>query len=145
MPALFLTLGVAMVPWIIWLSLHLPAHQRSAHYRDAWVGYDIAELISLFGVAITAMRSSRLLHEFALLAGVLLAVDAWFDVMTSPAGFALHAALVDAVLIELPLAALCLWVSRHADSVARCCRQLLESRHGTREPTTSDESETPTR
>ncbi len=125
-PILFLALGVAMVPWIVWLGLHLPSHQRSAHYRDAWVGYDVAELAALLGVAVTAMRASRLLHELALLAGVLLTVDAWFDVMTSPSGFALHAALADALLIELPLAALCLWVSRNADSVARCCQQLRE-------------------
>lgn len=129
-PVLFLTLGVAMVPWIVWLGLHLPAHQRSAHYRDAWVGYDVAELFALVGVAVTALRASRLLHEFALLSAVLLAVDAWFDVMTSPAGFAVHAALADALLIELPLAALCLWVSRNADSVARCCQQLLEPDRG---------------
>ncbi|GAC1610168.1 MAG: hypothetical protein NVS3B26_15520 [Mycobacteriales bacterium] len=124
-PVLFLILGVAMVPWIIWLSLHLPAHQRSAHYRDAWVGYDVAELSALIGMAVTALRNSRLLHEFGLLSGVLLAVDAWFDVMTAPAGFDTHAALLDALLVELPLAALCLWVSRHADSVVRCCQQMV--------------------
>lgn len=123
-PILFLVLGLAMVPWVIWLGLHLPAHQRSGHYRDAWVGYDLAELVALLGVGVSAMRASRRLHELALLAGVLLAVDAWFDVMTAPSGFAVHLALADALLIELPLAALCLWVSRHADSVARCCQRL---------------------
>ncbi len=108
--------------------MHLPAYQRSAHYRDAWVGYDVAELVALIGVGITAMRGSRLLlHEFALLAGVLLTVDAWFDVMTAPRGFDVQAAFADAFLVELPLAALCLWVSRHADAVCRCCAELREA------------------
>ncbi len=129
-PLLFLTLATAMVPWVIWLAMHLPAYQRSAHYRDAWVGYDVAELVALLGVGITAMRGSRLLlQEFALVAGVLLTVDAWFDVMTAPRGFDVHAALADAFLVELPLAALCLWVSRHADAVCRCCAE-LRKRHG---------------
>ena len=123
-PFLFLLLSLAMVPWIIWLGLHLPSHQRSANYRDAWVGYDVAEFVSLLGVAVTAMRASRLLHEFALIASVLLTVDAWFDVMNSAAGFAFETALADAILIEVPLAILCLWVSRNAACVARCCQML---------------------
>ncbi|MGI8612572.1 MAG: hypothetical protein ACR2KL_01275 [Nocardioidaceae bacterium] len=83
--------------------MHLPAYQRSAHYRDAWVGYDVAELVALIGVGITAMRGSRLLlHEFALLAGVLLTVDAWFDVMTAPRGFDVQAAFADAFLRRAP-------------------------------------------
>jgi len=123
-PFLFLLLAVGMVPWVIWLGLHLPAQQRSAHYRDAWVGYDIIELLALLTVAVTAVRGSRRLHESSLVAGVLLLVDAWFDVTTAAAGFALHAALADALLVELPLALLCLWVSQHAESVCRCCQEL---------------------
>lgn len=75
------------------------------------------------------MPGSRLLlHEFALVASVLLTVDAWFDVMTAPRGFDVHVALADAFLVELPLAELCLWVSRHADAVCRCCAEQRKRR-----------------
>ena len=42
----------------------------------------------------------------------MLVVDAWFDIMTSPRR-QLPQAITSAVLIELPLAGLCAWLSYH--------------------------------
>jgi hypothetical protein len=46
----------------------------------------------------------------------MLVVDAWFDVMTTPAGQRLES-IVLAAAVELPLAAVCSWLSYHAEQV----------------------------
>ena len=51
--------------------------------------------------------------------GTLLVVDAWFDVMTSHGRDQMLSALCLGALIELPLAALCFWIARHAERVRR--------------------------
>jgi hypothetical protein len=54
--------------------------------------------------------------------GTLLVCDAWFDVLTSRGTSAVTQAVVEAVIVELPLAALCFWIARnlaHAVEVAR--------------------------
>jgi hypothetical protein len=47
----------------------------------------------------------------------MLFVDAWFDVVTSPSGRDLAAAIVSAVFVELPLSALCLFLARQGQLV----------------------------
>jgi hypothetical protein len=44
----------------------------------------------------------------------MLLVDAWFDVMTTPRGHGWFMSLALAVLVEVPLAAICLWIALHA-------------------------------
>jgi hypothetical protein len=54
--------------------------------------------------------------------GTLLVCDAWFDVLTSRGTSAVAQSIVEALLVELPLAALCFWIARnlaHAVEVAR--------------------------
>jgi hypothetical protein len=43
-------------------------------------------------------------------------VDAWFDVVTAPRGD-LTEAVVEALLAELPLALVCVWIALHVDRV----------------------------
>jgi hypothetical protein len=50
-------------------------------------------------------------------AATMLAVDAWFDVLTTPRGRGLAVSLALAGLVELPLAAICLWIALHAAQV----------------------------
>src|SRR5204863_503856 len=50
-------------------------------------------------------------------AATMLAVDAWFDVMTTPRGHGLFLSWLLAVLVELPLAGICLWIALHAEMV----------------------------
>lgn len=124
----FAILAILLVPWILWLSLTLPPAQRAAQYRLAWVGFDGILLVSLASVAISALRDSALLERVATSAGVLLVVDAWFDLTTSNGTIQELQALVLAVAIELPLAAVCLWVAGHAVDVRRRCEQMLRRR-----------------
>lgn len=121
---LFAVLGAALVPWIVWLAGTLPLRQQADHYRAAWVGFDIALLTALLAVAVTAYRGSERLERAAMAAGVLLLVDAWFDVMTSARGEPFGAALAQAAAVEIPLGLLCLWIASHADGVRERCAEL---------------------
>ena len=62
-------------------------------------------------------------------AAALLVVDAWFDVMTSPSGVDRLEAVAMALLIELPLASACVWLTIHAQDIADLrVRLLLQGR-----------------
>jgi len=123
-PLVFAVLATALVPWIVLLVFRLPDHQRSEHYRLAWVGFDIGLFACLAATAIAAVGGRPAIRPVALAAAVLLVVDAWFDVTTSPMGAQSVEAVIEAALVELPLACLCWWVHRHADQVIRCCADL---------------------
>jgi hypothetical protein len=47
----------------------------------------------------------------------LLLVDAWFDVTTSTPGIELAASLAEALLVELPIAILCLLLARDTERI----------------------------
>ncbi len=106
-----------LVPWTVYLGLTLPAHQFSRHYNIAWVGYDVMEMLALGATGYFALRHSRYLALTSAAAATLLVVDAWFDIMTSPRHQILQAVVL-AVLVELPLAAVCGWLSYHTEHLA---------------------------
>lgn len=125
---LFAALAASLVPWVVWLSLTLPPAQRAGHYRLAWLGFDAVLGAALAGVAVAALRDSERLERIATAAGVLLVVDAWFDITTSSGRLQILQALVLAGAVELPLASLCWWVASHAAAVRCRCNELLRSR-----------------
>jgi hypothetical protein len=114
----FLLCSVALIPWIVYLALSLPSRQVSSHYDVAWVGFDVFELIALSATGFFALRRSRYLAVSSASAATLLVVDAWFDVLTSP-GRQVIASIVLAVVIELPLAGMCAWLSYQTEHLAQ--------------------------
>jgi len=121
----FVVLALLTLPWIGYLALTLPRHAVTAHYRAAWVGFDLglAALLSL--TAWHAYRGNRQVVLAATGTATMLVVDAWFDVTTTVAGPDLVMSVLLAALVELPLAGVCLWIARHADRmVERRLRQL---------------------
>jgi hypothetical protein len=68
-----------------------PARRRLAAWRSPW------------------------LEGAATAAATLLFVDAWFDILTSSSRPELLVAIVEAALVELPLAVLCLLIARSAE------------------------------
>jgi hypothetical protein len=113
----FILFSLVLLPWTIYLGFSLPDRQLSPHYNIAWVGFDVLELIALGSTGYFALRHSRYLAVTSAAAATLLVVDAWFDVMTSPRHQILQA-IVLAVLVELPLAAVCAWLSYHTEHLA---------------------------
>jgi hypothetical protein len=114
---LFALFAVIMVPWTIYIGESLPARQLSPHYDVSWAGFDVMLLAALAATACTALRRSRYLSFAATATAVLLAVDAWFDLMTTPSA-QIAQSIVLAALVELPLAAVCVWLSLHTTELA---------------------------
>ena len=116
---LFGLLAVLLIPWIVYLGLALPERATSSHWDVAWVGFDAMEFIVLALTGWLARRRSTWVEMTATAAAVMLVVDAWFDVVTANGGWNLAQAIVLGVGIELPLAAVSLWIARHAELVRR--------------------------
>ena len=110
----FVLCSVVLIPWTIYLGFSLPSRQLSPHYNIAWAGFDVMELLALGATGFFALRRSRYLALAAAAAATLLVVDAWFDIMTSPRDQVLRA-ILEAAVVELPLAAVCGWLSYHTE------------------------------
>ena len=112
----FVLFSVILLPWTIYLGSSLPSRQLSPHYDIAWAGFDVLLLVVLASTGYFALRRSRYLATAAAATATVLLVDVWFDVITSPRR-QLPQALTLAVLIELPLAAVCVWLSYHTQQL----------------------------
>lgn len=113
----FVLFSLVLIPWTVYLGYSLPSRQLSPHYNIAWVGFDVMEMIALGATGYFAFRHSRYLALTSAAAATLLVVDAWFDIMTSPRE-QIFQAIVLAVCVELPLAAVCAWLSYHTEHLA---------------------------
>ena len=111
---LFVVFSVILLPWTIYLAHSLPERQVSPHYDGAWAGFDVMLLVALATTGYFALRRSRYLATAAAATATLLVVDAWFDIMTSPPSQLAESILLAAV-VELPLAAVCAWLSYHTE------------------------------
>ena len=121
-PPAFLMCAVVLLPWTAILFLTLPRHYGANHWRLAWGGFDVALGISLASTAFLGVRRSPFSEIAAAISGTLLVCDAWFDVLTSHGTSAVAQAIAEAVLVELPIAAVCFWIAAnlaHAMEVAR--------------------------
>jgi hypothetical protein len=114
-PPFFLLAGIVLIPWTIWLTFSLPSHHETQNWQTVWAGFDLAEAAALIATAVTALRRSPWLAPAAAITGTLLCVDAWFDITLEAGGNHLMAAVLEAAFVELPLAAICFWVSRNAE------------------------------
>lgn len=107
----FIALAVVLGVWTVFLGFSLPNKGVLAHEDVVWVGFDIGLLTGLLTIAWTALRRNRFLPLAAAATAALLVMDAWFDVVGSASTDDLGAALVMAVVVELPLSAICWWVA----------------------------------
>jgi hypothetical protein len=115
----FICLAVVTLPWIVYLWLALPTRDLSSHYRLAWVGFDVMLALALARTGWTAWRGLDHVELPAVASATLLIVDAWFDVTTASSRTGTGVALLTALLVELPLAALCVWIAVNAERVRR--------------------------
>jgi hypothetical protein len=123
----FALFSLILLPWIAYLAYSLPSRQVSADYDVAWAGFDVILLAALAGTGYFALRRSRYLATAATAAATLLVVDAWFDVMTTLPGQRLEPVAL-AAGVELPLAAVCIWLSLHTQQLTERRLVLLPRR-----------------
>ena len=122
----FLVLTVGLVPWTIWLFFSLPDDHLAQNWcarvgrvrRRRWASRSALTSVSL-------LPARRGPGSRAAVAGTLLVCDAWFDITTSRGTDERLQAIGLAVVVELPLAAVCFWIARNIERVrptpARTC------------------------
>lgn len=109
----YIVMGLILLPWIIYLRFSLPLQQVAAHYRTAWVGFDVLEFAQLTRTGLYALmpRWRYRMRPHAAACAALLTADAWFDCTTTPNN-QLLSSIAMAVLVELPLAGICWWLAQ---------------------------------
>ena len=114
---MFLVFALILVVWIAVLAITLP-RRGILHNEDlVWVGFDLGLLGGLTWTAWAALGRRPSLPLAAAATGASLITDAWFDVVGS-IGSERLVAVVMALLVELPLSALCWWLALHAQELA---------------------------
>jgi hypothetical protein len=106
--ALFAMLAIITVPWSFYLGFQLPPYNVSSHWDIAWIGFDIGITAMLISTAILAVKRSKYLIIIASFTSSMLAVDAWFDVVTAHKGYDFIQSLTLAIFFEIPLAVVCM-------------------------------------
>jgi hypothetical protein len=95
--------SIAMIPWLVYLSMTLPDRYLARNWTVTWVGFDILLVGFMLATAVLGYLRRQLLMLAAFTSGVLLICDAWFDLMTAgPKDVWLS--VTTALLIEVPLA-----------------------------------------
>lgn len=99
--------GYVLIPWTHYLWRTLPSKYDTTRWRQAWVGLDVMLIITLMATGIFLLRESVWAIITGSMAGSLLLVDAWFDVMTAKPGKTMRSAVLLALFIEIPVAVFC--------------------------------------
>jgi hypothetical protein len=130
----YLIVAIGLIVWTVFLALSLPKENLEQHYRLTWVGFDLILALAVYLTAHMAFRLDARVVFPATVVATLLVVDAWFDVTTSATAKAATGALTLALAVELPAAALSLYV---AHRVGRRVRELARLEHAAGPPPAS--------
>lgn len=121
----FIVAAVLLLPWAGYLYWSLPQRYGADNWRLAWGGFDVGLGLALLATAITVGRRSPFAEVTAAVTGTLLVCDAWFDVVTATTDVV--QAVLLAVFVELPLAALCFWMAFNLARAVETVRPFLEA------------------
>lgn len=108
--------AIGLVPWTLYLTFTLPSRHVTFHYDLAWIGFDVGLASAFAATAWATFRGSQWLVPLAAVTATMLCCDAWFDVVTSQSGSEIWEAVAEAVLAELPLAAVCGFIVYDAEA-----------------------------
>ena len=117
--------AVVLIPWTLVLAYRLPARHTSHHWDIAWVGFDRALAAALAATGLTIVRRSAWAPSAAAVAATLLFCDAWFDVVLASGHDGQVEALLEAVLVEVPLAIFLVWLARDCEQTVAAVRNAL--------------------
>ena len=105
---LYVLLAVALLPQIAILAVTLPNRAVVGHWTLAWAGFTILVAFGLVTTAVCVVRNSPWTVVAASATGVIVFVDAWFDLMTRQGPGDLGPPVVRVLLLKLPLGVLCM-------------------------------------
>lgn len=127
---LFLIAALALIPWTVYLVVTLPGrHLQTGYYDLAWGGFDIALAGLLAATGYGLLRQKLWVQSTATAAATMLLCDAWFDTLSANDSSERLVAVLLALAVELPTAAVCLLIARHVEEVAeRAQRYALVAR-----------------
>src|SRR5438477_10080686 len=108
---LFALAGVVLLPWTIWLATSLQPHHETTQWDLAWSGFDTGLAVMFLFTALAAWRRSPWVGAFAAALGTLLIADAWFDIVLESHYDERRMAVLLALFVELPVAAVCFWIA----------------------------------
>ncbi|MCG3752063.1 hypothetical protein FKO37_16365 [Amycolatopsis sp. Poz14] len=100
-------LGLAMIPWLVFLHTELPATAQASHWAWTWTGLDSLEALGLLVTGLLLRRGDCRAGLTAAATSALLLSDAWFDTMTAAPGPDFQLAMLMAAFAEVPLAVVC--------------------------------------
>ncbi|HEY7046062.1 MAG TPA: hypothetical protein VH373_02485 [Jatrophihabitantaceae bacterium] len=103
------TVATVLAVWCGVLAATLPATVTANHWSLTWVGLDAGEGASAALTAVLIRRRTRYAALTTTMGATFLLADAWFDVCTAPAGSAQLISVLQAAVLEVPLAAAALW------------------------------------
>jgi hypothetical protein len=112
--AFYTAASLFMITWIVDLALTLPDRYVAGQWRTAWVGYDVAMLVMLAGMAWAVWRRRHIALPIMIMTATLLLCDAWFDVTLSWGGREAWDSILTALGCEIPLGVLLLTRARAA-------------------------------
>jgi hypothetical protein len=95
--------SIAMIPWLVYLSMTLPDNYVAHNWPATWVVFDILLVGFMAATAVLGYLRRQLLLLAAFTSGVLLICDAWFDLMTAGPDD-VWVSVITALGIEVPLA-----------------------------------------
>jgi hypothetical protein len=102
-----------LIPWTISIAIILPPHYVSNHWDAAWVGFDAFQCVLFALTAYLTFKHSIWTALTSAMLGTTLVVDAWFDIMTARTTRDIRSAIVEAVIVEVPLALISFYLSHH--------------------------------
>ena len=123
----FVLCALILIVWAAFLIFSLPRNYTANNWRVAWGGFDIGLGLALVATAVAVFRRSPFAEVAAAVSGTLLVCDAWFDVLTSHTTGEVVQASLEAALVELPLAALCLWMAANLARAVEVARPFLQT------------------
>jgi hypothetical protein len=104
---ILIAIAVVMVPWLIILGATLDGQAQVRMWSVTWIGLDLAEITSLVATAHFLVKRSLFVMTTASFSATLFLLDAWFDIMLSPAGSDWYQALFLAIVFEVPMFLIC--------------------------------------
>ena len=127
-PPLLALGALLLVPWTLVLAYRLPARHTSEHWDVAWVGFDTALAIALGVTGWSIARRSSWASPAAAVAATLLLCDAWFDIVLASGRGEVIEAVLEAALVEIPLAVFLVWLARHCEQTVAAVMAALRRR-----------------